>query len=175
MTTKKLSKLKFISGIEYLNAFYVHFKLDIDNEMVQKIWYNSLKDIDDKSFELLITDYCENNTYPPSSPHSLKEWFDKMIDLKLYDIGKKIYDLENKNMILKDHPDGYQTYYIDYESIIESEHDTTLISILKARKNGEIKYLKVEDLKRYLFDKNDKTLVLENNDKLLLGNSNGNS
>lgn len=175
MKTKKLSKLKFIGGIEYLNAFYIHFKLDIENEMVQRIWYNSLKDIDDTSFELLITDYCENNTFPPSSPHSLKEWFDKMVELKLEELSKKVMKLENNNLVLKELPNGYRTYYIDYEGIVEREHDTTLISVLKARKNGEIKHLKVEDLKRYLFDKNDKTLVLENNDTLLLGNSNGNN
>ena len=98
-----------------------------------------------------------------------------MVELKLDDLSKKVMELETNNRLMKDLPNGYQTYYIDYEGIIEREHDTTLISILKARKNGEIKYLKVEDLKRYLFDKNDKTLVLENNDTLLLVNSNGNN
>lgn len=172
MSDKKLSKLKFVGGMEYLNAFYIHFKLDIENEMVQRIWYNALRNIDDTSFELLVTDYCEKNTFPPSSPHTLTEWFDKMVELMLDDLSKRVMMLETSNRLMKELPNGYQTYYIDYEGIIESEYDTTLISILKARKNGEIKYLKIEDLKRYLFDKNDKTLVIENNDKLLLGELN---
>lgn len=169
MSDKKLSKLKFVGGMEYLNAFYIHFKLDMENEMVQRIWYNALRNIDDTSFELLITDYCNNNTFPPSSPHTLKEWFDKMVELKLDELAKKLITLESKNRVIEELPNGYRSYYIDYERIIESEHDTTLISILKGRKNGKIKHLKNEDLKRYLFDKNDKTLVIENNDKLLLG------
>src|SRR5690554_2951090 len=169
MSKKKLSKLKFVGGMEYLNAFYIHFKLDIENEMVQRIWYNALRNIDDTSFELLITDYCNNNTFPPSSPHTLNEWFDQMVELKLDELAKKLITLESKNRVFEELPNGYRSYYIDYERIIESEHDTTLISILKGRKNGKIKHLKVEDLKRYLFDKNDKTLVIENNDKLLLG------
>jgi len=40
-----LSKKVFVQGMELLNAFYVYFKLDLDNPLVQQVWYMTFKNL----------------------------------------------------------------------------------------------------------------------------------
>lgn len=59
--------------MELLNAFYVNFKLDLDNPLVQQVWYNTFKNLSDAEFESLIQNYMIENSRPPYSPTSLIE------------------------------------------------------------------------------------------------------
>lgn len=70
----KLSKKKFIFGMEYLNTYYVNLKIDLDNSMVQLVWYDVFKTFSDDDFERLIKAYCVNNIYPPQSPSHILEY-----------------------------------------------------------------------------------------------------
>ena len=43
-------KKKFIKAMGYLNAYYIHFKLDIENEYVLAVWYEPFQTMDDTTF-----------------------------------------------------------------------------------------------------------------------------
>ena len=45
--------------MELLNAFYVYFKLDLDNPLVQQVWYMTFKNLTDAEFESLIQNYMK--------------------------------------------------------------------------------------------------------------------
>ena len=68
-----LSKKVFVQGMELLNAFYVYFKLDLDNPLVQQVWYMTFKNLSDAEFERLIQNYMMENSRPPDSPTRLIE------------------------------------------------------------------------------------------------------
>ena len=68
-----LSKKVFVQGMELLNAFYVYFKLDLDNPLVQQVWYMTFKNLTDAEFESLIQNYMMENSRPPDSPTRLIE------------------------------------------------------------------------------------------------------
>ena len=70
-SNKKLSKKVFASMMETLNAFYVNFKVDLDNQLVVKLWYQTFENLDDETFKQLVESYCKSNIYPPQSPTHL--------------------------------------------------------------------------------------------------------
>ena len=57
--------------METLNAFYVNFKVDLDNQLVVKLWYQTFENIGDEIFKQLVESYCKSNIYPPQSPTHL--------------------------------------------------------------------------------------------------------
>lgn len=161
-----MKKVNFAKGIERLNAYYVNFKVDLDNQLVLEVWYEALKYIDDESFDKLIKDYCIKNVYAPQSPTHLIEWFDKLVDAYLVDLATKTQSLENKHI---EYVSGTM-FQINYNKAIENETDPVIIELLMARKNGKIKYLKTPDIERYLFNRKhnekDKTLFYTSTLKL---------
>lgn len=150
-----MTKIAFVKGIEYLNAYYVNFKFDIDDKLAQKIWYQALSVIDDKSFELTIIDYCKNNVYAPQSPTHLLEWFDKLVTVYVAKISATISQLESKNTIY------YETSCrFDYDKAIAESSDPTLIELLGALKSGVIKSNTPKNLTEYLFASKNKSIAL---------------
>ena len=79
-----LSKKVFVQGMELLNAFYVYFKLDLDNPLVQQVWYMTFKNLSDAEFESLIQNYMIENSRPPDSPTRLIESMRDKIASKKY-------------------------------------------------------------------------------------------
>lgn len=69
----------FIKGMEYLNAYYVHLKIDLDSKLVKQVWLDTFKQFTDAEFTTLIKNYCINNTYPPTSPTSLIQEYEKKL------------------------------------------------------------------------------------------------
>lgn len=69
----------FIKGMEYLNAYYVHLKIDLDSKIVKQVWLNTFKKFTDVEFTTLIKTYCINNVYPPTSPTSLIQEYEKTL------------------------------------------------------------------------------------------------
>ena len=76
-----LSKEKFIKAMGYLNAYYIHFKLDIENEYVLAVWYEPFQTMDDTTFSNLVKSYSKSEVYPPSSPTSLLDFFRETMKL----------------------------------------------------------------------------------------------
>lgn len=74
MNNKKLSKKSFIYGMEYLNAYYTLLKIDLDSEVVQKVWYDVFQNFSDEVFQGIVKGYCVSNIYPPQSPTHLLEY-----------------------------------------------------------------------------------------------------
>lgn len=70
-----LDRKTFAEQIAILNAYYVNFRLDIENELVLKVWFESVKQFEPNVFKLLVKDYMFNNVYAPQSPASLIEHF----------------------------------------------------------------------------------------------------
>lgn len=74
----KLSKETFAYGMEYLNAYYTSLKIDLDNELVQNVWYEAFGVCSDDDFVNMIVGYCKNNVYPPQSPTHLYDYLKNM-------------------------------------------------------------------------------------------------
>ena len=66
-----MDKMNFAKNMEILNAYYVNFKLDLSNKMVQTIWYKSLEHLSNEMFDALTSDYCMKNEFAPQSPTHL--------------------------------------------------------------------------------------------------------
>ena len=76
----------------YLNAYYIHFKLDIENEYVLAVWYEPFQTMDDTTFSNLVKSYSKSEVYPPSSPTSLLDFFRET--MKLSDLsGEQAWQL----------------------------------------------------------------------------------
>lgn len=147
-------KISFVKGIEYLNAYYVNFKFDINDKLAQQIWYQALSDIDDKSFELLVTDYSKKNVYPPQSPTHLLEWFDKMVDAHILKIGGIVKQLEDKHIVIKD-----THCYIDYDKAMFDSTDPIITGILGGLKSKVIKHNRPDDIRAFLFKGKNKSIA----------------
>lgn len=143
-----LSKKKFAESMEYLNAYYIHFKLDLDNEMVIKVWYDTLKGFDDYTLEKVVADYSKNNVYPPSSPASLIEWFNKMyenyVELLKTELLQVLSLSEYRTTV-----DDEAVYKTDYDKALSMTTNPTIKYLIKAKQTGELKnaYLLDEFLK----------------------------
>lgn len=74
MKNNNLSKKMFVYGMEYLNAYYTTLKIDLDSELVQKIWYDVFSNFNDNDFQGIVQGYCKANIYPPQSPTHLLEY-----------------------------------------------------------------------------------------------------
>jgi len=99
----KLSKVEFAKQMETLKAFYIQWKLDLDNPIVQKLWYSVFENLSDMEFGNLIMDYCMNNVYPPQSPTHLIE--------------------HRKSMLLRLHLSGEQAWEVAYSKVREHGFD----------------------------------------------------
>lgn len=69
-----MNKTAFAEAIEYLNAYYVNFKIDLSNSVVLRVWYDVFKDFDDNAFKMLVMGYAKDNVFPPQSPTHLLEF-----------------------------------------------------------------------------------------------------
>lgn len=74
MTKQKLDKTTFSKGIAYLTHYYLQdrFKDSLNNEMVLNVWYQAFSDMPNSIYMEAIKVYCNNNSYPPNSPHDIK-------------------------------------------------------------------------------------------------------
>ena len=80
----KLSKKVFAEMMETLNAYYVNFKVDLDNQLVVNVWYRAFENFDDKTFKDMILNYCTNNIYAPQSPtHIIEITFNKLLESQM--------------------------------------------------------------------------------------------
>jgi hypothetical protein len=103
---KKLSKKVFASMMETLNAFYVNFKVDLDNQLVVSVWYEALQNLDDNTFKELIKSYCKSNIYPPQSPtHLIQHYKDMAVlnELSGEEAWEVSYQLLKKNRFDVEH------------------------------------------------------------------------
>lgn len=140
-----MTKLSFVKGIEYLNAYYVNFKFDINDKLAQQIWYQALSDIDDKSFEIIVADYCKNNIYAPQSPTHLLEWFGKIKYRVIDNLLAQIKSIESKFIYEIDR----YTVKTDYTRAIKECTDPLIIELLTLIKDEKISITK-EFIHNYL-------------------------
>ena len=108
----------FIDILMWVNAFYVNFKVDLDNQLVVKLWYQTFENLDDETFKQLVESYCKSNIYPPQSPTHLIQHMKDIVLLRepsgeeawelSYGLLKRNrYDIETTTEQLKD--DGKET------------------------------------------------------------------
>lgn len=69
-----MTKQTFAKGMEYLNAFYVNLKINLDNPLVVEVWYDVFKETKDEDFLKMIKSYCLENVFAPQSPTSILEF-----------------------------------------------------------------------------------------------------
>lgn len=122
-----MTKLTFAKGIEYLNAYYVNFKVDLDNKLVQQVWYDALKHIDDVSFDILISNYAKDNIFPPQSPTHLLDKYKALFDEYVKYVVLEVKRLENDNMVLNSDKNHY---YIDYKKAEQDAIDPIIKDVL---------------------------------------------
>lgn len=129
-----MTKISFVKGIEYLNAYYVNFKFDINDKLAQQIWYQALSEIDNESFELLVTDYAKNNVYAPQSPTHLLEWFDKIYKDNLVKLHTKLSFIESTYLYEIDR----YTVKTDYNKAIKECDDPLIAGVLLKIRDKEL-------------------------------------
>lgn len=74
-----LNKEKFLEALKYLDAYFINFKFDFNDDMKCEIWYSAFKNFEFKDLQILFKHYARNNVYPPSSPSSLLEYAKKVL------------------------------------------------------------------------------------------------
>lgn len=103
MSNTKLSKKVFASMMEVLNAFYVNFKVDLDNQLVVKLWYQTFENLGDETFKHLVESYCKSNIYPPQSPTHLIQHM--------------------KDLVLSNEMSGEEAWEFAYERVKRNQYD----------------------------------------------------
>jgi hypothetical protein len=76
-----MNKKTFAQGLAYLSLFYTTFKVDLENEMVIEVWYDTFKSMDEQYFTALVRGYCKENIFPPQSPTHLLEFAKQQLAL----------------------------------------------------------------------------------------------
>ena len=155
-----MTKKTFVIGIEYLNAYYTNFKVDINNELVQKIWYEALKEFSDKMFTIVIQEYCKNNVYAPQSPTHLLHFYNDYKENYTLLIESEISKVMSKALVYDKETDSYR---YDYEIAKKEVQTKELHAIINALKTKELQNWKKENLKEYLFSERvEKNILIDN-------------
>ena len=114
----KLSKKVFAEMMETLNAYYVDFKVDLDNPLVVSVWYRAFENFDDKTFKDMILNYCTNNIYAPQSPTHLIQAF--------------------KDMALLNEPSGEEAWELSYGLLKKNRYDIDVTVEQLVKDNKEV-------------------------------------
>lgn len=146
------TKQKFIAAMEYLGKYYINFKADFTDPVIQRIWFDNLKQINQNDIEFVVVDYCQKNVYPPQSPTHLLNHYSTLLESKVLSIVSEAIHLVNQNLKLVEVEipfSGKEKKYItDYDAAIMAATGTTR-DVLTVVKNGLIK-LEKHDVYRYL-------------------------
>ena len=97
MNKGKLSRETFVYGMEYLNAYYTLLKIDLDNKLQVKVWYEALSHIEDNTFTFMVKSYCKENQFPPQSPTHLTHKLDELMELEAISVRDEIRMLKEKH------------------------------------------------------------------------------
>lgn len=148
-----LSENGFKIGIEALSTYYMSFKFWQEDfkeqvELRKKLWYDFLKHISDDEFDLLITDYCKNNVYPPQSPTHLLQHYNALIDLEVEKTYQEIIRLIDKHDKIE-MVDNERRMITDWESVI-NEATNYAKRVIIAYKERLIKNYDKDTIKDFL-------------------------
>lgn len=96
-----LGRITFSKGIAYLTHYYLQdrFKDNLNNEMVLNVWYQAFRDMPNSVYMEAIKVYCDNNTYPPNSPHDIKNARKEFLIKNMSDYNSawlKMLEMRNK-------------------------------------------------------------------------------
>lgn len=156
------SKNKFIQSMEYLAKYYINFKADFTDPVVQRIWFDSLKQINPNDIEFVVVDYCQKNVYPPQSPTHLLEHYNKLFELRVIDIVSEAKYLVDRNLKLIEVEipfSGLEKKYIpDYDAAIAAANGT-IKDVLTSVRNGVIR-LDKNEVYRYLIQIRNQQILL---------------
>lgn len=156
------SKKKFIESMEYLAKYYINFKADFTDPVVQRIWFDSLKQINPNDIEFIVVDYCQKNVYPPQSPTHLLEHYNKLFELRVIDIVSEAKYLVDRNLKLIEVEipfSGLEKKYIpDYDAAISAANGT-IKDVLTSVRNGVIR-LEKNEVFRYLIQRRNQQILL---------------
>ena len=146
------TKQKFIESMEYLGKYYLNFKADFTDPLVQRVWFDSLKQINIHDLEFVVKDYCSKNTFAPQSPTSLLEHYNKIFEVRVVDIISEASYLVDKNLKLVEVEIpfyGKETKYVtNYDAAI-ADASGAIKEVLISVKKGVIK-LEKNDVTKYL-------------------------
>jgi len=172
---QKLSKKMFVYGMEYLNAYYTLLKIDLDNPIVQKIWYDIFGNFNDNDFQDLIKNYCMNNIYPPQSPSHILELVkttllnNELSEDEAWDTGYglvKKYNFDVKRACKEMRDTGYHAMATSFEKLGGRFYGLTTQSLPYLIKDFKDRY--AYELKEYIkLNVNSGNLIGTSSNKLL--------
>lgn len=156
-------KKSFIKSMEYLGKYYINFKVDFSDQLVQRVWFDSLKHINPSDLEYTVKDYCSKNIYPPQSPTHLLEHYRELSENKIRNIVLDVNNLINQNLKLVEVEIPFfgkeKKYVPDYQKII-SKSTGIIRDIVIDIQCGKLN-LDKESIKLYLSDSNNQKFLLE--------------
>ena len=80
-----LDQQTFLQGINYLKANYINWGFDLNNDLMLKVWFKKLSNLDAATFMGLIEKYTDTNKFAPNSPADLLELMKEQLTLKQMD------------------------------------------------------------------------------------------
>ena len=161
MNKNKLGKKAFIEGMEYLNAYYALLKIDLDNKLVQEVWYENVSHIEDNTFKFVVKDYCKNNIYPPQSPTHLTSKLSELMDLEVENVRNEILRLRERYTKIEFSElanDNVATVLLD-EVLKEASPNAVKVINANANNKGYDGFNKIR-IKYILFEENDEAIKL---------------
>lgn len=167
MNKGKLSRETFVYGMEYLNAYYTLLKIDLDNKLQVKVWYEALSHIEDNTFTFMVKSYCKENQFPPQSPTHLTHKLDELMELEAISVRDEIRMLKEKHTKIEFSVVESRTVaMVDWEKVLENATPNAQKVINGVSGKGYESFTEKE-IKRLLFNNDDgiKLLTQENEDK----------
>lgn len=142
-------------GMEYLNAYYALLKIDLDNKLVQKVWYDSLSHIEDNTFTFMVKNYCSDNIFPPQSPTHLTEKLDELMELEAISVKDEITRLKQEHTKVEFSAEK-QSYIamVDWQRVLEVATPNAQ-RVINGVSNKGYENFTTTDIKRLLFNSDD--------------------
>lgn len=163
-----LDQKTFLQGINYLKANYINWGFDINNDLMIKVWYKKVSNLEPNVFMGLIEKYTEYNKFPPNSPADLLELLREQMAQQQLDANEAWYEVRRLIRV-------YGFYYKRDQIYAELEDKPVLKQTVR-QMEGELRNLQVGDTytpERFkkIYETNLRRHT-ENRSSLLLGTTN---
>lgn len=113
-----LDEKTFLQGINYLKANYINWGFDLNNELMLKVWYKKVSNLDAKVFMQLVERYTDTNKYAPNSPAELLAVLDQQLfsnELNPNEAYGRLIEIMQKYPLYSYYTDEAEKFYKELE------------------------------------------------------------
>lgn len=119
----------FLQGINYLKANYINWGFDLSNDLMLKVWYKKVSNLDASLFMQLVERYTDTNKYAPNSPAELLAVLDEQLfskELGANEAWGRLREIRQKYPLCYYYDDEKEKYYTELEQLTPALKQTAI-------------------------------------------------